>query len=237
VANSLRVESKQPLSTGHWEPTTDNSSVKHLLNKWTLAIVAVLKPLGIWGVMGFAAVDASFLGMPLDAIVAGYSYANPSRLFLYSLMAALGSAVGSIPIYLIGYKGGEVLVVKRMGQQRFNRIRTSFEKHGILAIVVPSMLPPPTPFKLFVLSAGVAEMRFSEFLGAIFSGRFLRFSLLSLIVVRYGPEILGLIGGVVHHHLRYLIAAVAAAALAGWWIWRMRKLRAGRSSSELARKS
>ena len=46
--------------------------MKHLLNKWTLAIVAVLKPLGIWGVMGFAAVDASFLGMPLDAIVAGY---------------------------------------------------------------------------------------------------------------------------------------------------------------------
>ena len=211
--------------------------MKHLLNKWSLLILATLKPLGIWGVLGFATVDAAFLGMPLDAIVAGYVWTNPHRLLLYSAMAAGGSALGSILWYVLGYKGGEVLLLKRIGEKRFNKIKASFEEHEFLAIMVPSMLPPPTPFKLFVLSAGVAEMRFSEFLGATFSGRFLRFSLLSLIVVRYGPEILGLIGGVVHHHLRYLIAAVAAAALAGWWIWRMRKLRAGRSSSELARKS
>lgn len=211
--------------------------MKHFLNKWTLAIVAVLKPLGVWGVMGFAAVDASFLGMPLDAIVAGYSYADPGRLFLYSLMAAIGSALGSIPIYLIGYKGGEVLVVKRIGQGRFDRIRATFEKHGILAIAVPSMLPPPTPFKLFVLSAGVAEMSFSKFFGAIFAGRFLRFSLVSVIVIRYGPQILGLLSGVVHNHLRYLIAAIAVASLVGWWTWRARKLRAALRSSQLARKT
>ena len=203
--------------------------MKHLLNKWSLLILSVLKPLGIWGVVGFAAVDASFLGMPLDAIVAGYSYAQPKRLFLYALMAAIGSAIGSIPIYLIGYKGGEMLVVKRMGEKRFNRIRASFEKHGLLAIMVPSMLPPPTPFKLFVLSAGVAEMSFSKFLGAILAGRFLRFALVSIIVIRYGPEILGFVGGVVHNHLRYLIAVIAVASLAGWWIWRMRKIKSRRN--------
>ena len=203
--------------------------MKHLLNKWSLLILSVLKPLGIWGVVGFAAVDASFLGMPLDAIVAGYSYAQPKRLFLYALMAAIGSAIGSIPIYWIGYKGGEVLVVKRMGEKRFNRIRASFEKHGLLAIMVPSMLPPPTPFKLFVLSAGVAEMSFSKFLGAILAGRFLRFALVSIIVIRYGPEILGFVGGVVHNHLRYLIAVIAVASLAGWWIWRMRKIKSRRN--------
>lgn len=211
--------------------------MKHLLNKWTLAIVALLKPLGIWGVVGFAAVDASFLGMPLDAIVAGYSYADPHRLLLYSLMAAIGSAVGSIPIYLIGYKGGEVLVVKRVGQWRFDKIRMSFERHGILAIAVPSMLPPPTPFKLFVLSAGVAEMSFYKFLGAIFAGRFMRFSLVSLIVIRYGPQILGFAGGMVHNHLRYLIAAVAAAALVGWWVWRARRLRVAREKRQLVPKT
>ncbi len=199
--------------------------MKHLLNKWSLLILSVLKPLGIWGVLGFAAVDAAFLGMPLDAIVAGYSYADPKRFLLYSAMGATGSALGSIVIYLIGYKGGEMLLVKRIGQQRFDKITASFERHGFLAIMLPSMLPPPTPFKLFVLSAGVAEMSFTRFLGAIFFGRLLRFSIVSLIVIRYGPQILGFVGGMVHNHLRLLIAIVAAGILIGWWTVRLRKRR------------
>ena len=60
--------------------------------------------------------------------------------------------------------------------------------------MLPSMLPPPTPFKLFVLSAGVAEMRFTHFLGAIFAGRFLRFCILSILVIRFGPKIVGFFG-------------------------------------------
>ena len=208
--------------------------MKHVLHKWTLLILAVLKPLGMWGVLGFAAVDAAFLGMPLDAIVAGYVWANPHRLLLYSAMAATGSALGSIVIYVIGYKGGEVLLVKRIGEKRFNKIRAAFDRHEFLALMLPSMLPPPTPFKLFVLSAGVAEMRFSHFLGAIFFGRLLRFVVLSFLVIRYGPEIVGFFGGMVHHHGRIAIAVIAAAALIGWWIWRVRKLRSARNNKQLA---
>ena len=78
---------------------------------------------GRLGVAGFAAVDAAFLGMPLDAIVAGYSYANPRKLLLYAVMAAAGSALGSILIYWIGYKGGEVLLVKRIGKSASTRSR------------------------------------------------------------------------------------------------------------------
>lgn len=208
--------------------------MKHLLNKWTLLILAVLKPLGVWGVMGFAVVDSAFLGMPLDAIVAGYVWADPHRLLLYAAMAAAGSALGSIVIYVIGYKGGEVLLVKRIGHARFDKIRASFEQHEFLALMLPSMLPPPTPFKLFVLSAGVAEMRFGHFLAAIFSGRLLRFVILSFLVIRFGPEIAGFIGGMVHQHWRYVIAAVAAAALIGWWIWRLRKRRSSRKATQLA---
>jgi membrane protein YqaA with SNARE-associated domain len=199
--------------------------LKHLLNKWSLLILGLLKPLGIWGVAGFAAVDAAFLGMPLDAIVAGYAYADPKRFLLYAVMAGAGSAVGSIVIYWIGYKGGEVLLVKRIGQQRFDKITASFERHEFFAIMLPSMLPPPTPFKLFVLSAGVAEMRFSHFLMAIFFGRVIRFSIVSLIVIRYGPAILGLIGSAFHHHLRTVIAVVAVSILVGWWVWRLQKKR------------
>ena len=197
--------------------------MKHLLAKWTLLILSILSPLGIWGVLGFAVVDAALLGMPLDAIVGGYVYSNPHRFLLYSAMAAVGSALGSVLIYWIGYKGGEVLLVKRIGEARFAKIRAAFDRHEFLALMLPAMLPPPTPFKLFVLSAGVAEMRFSRFLTAIFAGRFLRFVLLSLLVIRFGPEIVGFFGHMVHDHARLAIAIVAAAALIGWWVWRLRK--------------
>ena len=196
-------------------------------------ILAVLKPLGIWGVLGFAVVDAAFLGMPLDAIVAGYVWASPHRLLLYSAMAAAGSALGSIVWYVIGYKGGEVLLVKRMGEKRFNKIKAAFDRHEFFAIMLPSMLPPPTPFKLFVLSAGVAEMKFGHFLSAIFFGRLLRFMLLSFLVIRYGPEIVGFFGGMVHNHWRIVIAVIATGCLVGWWIWRTRKLKSARKGRRL----
>ena len=208
--------------------------MKHLLAKWTHWILAVLTPLGIWGVGAFAFVDAAFLGMPLDAIVGGYVYAAPRRFLLLSAMDAAGSALGSIVIYWIGYKGGEVLLVKRIGEERFNKIRASFERHEFLAIMLPSMLPPPTPFKLFVLSAGVAEMRFTHFLAAIFFGRFLRFCILSILVIRFGPEIVGFVGNMVHNHARLAIAILAAAALLGWWIWRLRKQKAARTTVQPA---
>lgn len=194
--------------------------------------MALLKPLGIWGVMGFAAVDAALFGMPLDAIVAGYALANPRLFLVYAFMAAVGSALGSIVFYLIGYKGGEVLLVKRVGRARFDKIKASFERHEFWAIMLPSMLPPPTPFKLFVLSAGVAEMSFSRFLAAIFFGRFVRFSLELLIVIRYGPRILDFVGEAFHHHLRVTIAVIAAGALIGWWIVRLRKKRMQRAGDE-----
>jgi membrane protein YqaA with SNARE-associated domain len=208
--------------------------LKHLLAKWSALILALLKPLGVWGVMGFAAVDSAFIGMPLDAIVAGYAYSRPSFFLLYALLGAIGSAVGSLPLYFIGYKGGEVLVVKRMGAARFEKIRASFERHEFWAVMLPSMLPPPTPFKLFVISAGVAEMNVWHFMAATFAGRFIRFALVSLVVIRYGPQIWTFIGSALHQHLRYSIAVLAAAILIGWWILRLRKRRRARNAEEAA---
>ncbi len=194
--------------------------------------MAVLGPLGVWGVMGFAAIDAAILGMPIDAIVCGYAYAHPNHLLLYALGAAAGSAVGSIVVYGIGYKGGEVMLRKRMGDARFNRITASFEKREFPVLTVVSMLPPPTPFKLFVLSAGMVEMRLTRFLLAIFVGRFVRFTIESVLVIHYGPHVIAILAEAFHHHLSYVIAAIVTGAVIGWWIWRIRKVR-GRTASKI----
>src|SRR5438874_9077491 len=105
-----------------------------------------------------------------------FSVAGFSKVFLmYPAMAAVGSAIGSLIIYEIGRKGGEVLLQKRISVARFERIRDRFEKQEFFALMIPSMLPPPTPFKLFILSAGVFHMTVRDFLLAIITGRFVRF--------------------------------------------------------------
>lgn len=162
-----------------------------------------------------AGLDGSLLGMPVDAVVAAYVYQKPSFFLVYVIMAAAGSTVGSIVIYLIGYKGGEELLRKRIPAERFAKIHAAFEKHPFWALMFPAMLPPPTPFKLFVLAASVSEMQFSHFLLAIFAGRFLRFLLLSILTIKFGPEIVHFTGSVFRTHWQ-VVLGVAAVGLVIW---------------------
>jgi uncharacterized membrane protein YdjX (TVP38/TMEM64 family) len=89
----------------------------------------------------------------------------------------------------------------------------------------PAMLPPPTPFKLFVLAASVFEMRFGHFLLAIFAGRFVRFLILSLLTLKFGPQFVELSGTILSHHFKWVLAAVGVALLI-WLIVRLRKRKA-----------
>ena len=197
------------------------SFLKHILSRYTVFVWALLKPLGVWGAFGIAAMDAAFLGLPLDPVVAGYVYNDRSRFLLYAVMASAGSALGSLIIYGIGYEGGELLLRKRISHQRFEKIRGSFEKREFWALMVPSMLPPPAPFKLFVLSAGVFEMHFTQFLLAIFCGRMVRFLVLSLLTLVFGPHVVTFAGVLLHKHLALTLGSAAAVILFAYVIYRL----------------
>ncbi len=200
-------------------------TIGHILAKYTAWILHLLTPLGIWGVFAIAFADSALLGMPVDAIVAFYVYQDHRRLLFYVLMASLGSALGSIPLYIIGYLGGEKVLRKRISEERFQRIHRSFEQHEFWALMFPAMLPPPMPFKIFVLAASVFEMRFRDFMVAIFAGRFVRFVVLSLLTLWFGPQIVGLMGTVVRQHFSWVLGALAGALLV--WLL-MRRSRAGK---------
>ncbi len=179
-----------------------------------------MKVLGIWGPFVIAFADSALLGMPVDFIVATYVWQDRRRMLLYVAMASLGSALGSIPLYIVGYLGGEKVLRKRISEERFLKIHASFERHEFWALMFPGMLPPPTPFKIFVLGAAVFEMRFRDFLVAIFAGRFLRFLMLSVLVLYFGPQIVGLFGGLVKRHW---ISALAVIVV-GICLWLIRRL-------------
>jgi len=161
---------------------------KKLLLKYA-AFIAFLKSLGAWGVLIISFLDACAFGVPMDPLIAGYVYANPHKSWLYCLAGSVGSAIGSLIPYALGRVGGELFLLKRINKARLKRIRDRFEKREFLALMIPAMLPPPTPFKLLVFSAGVFEMKLVPFLLAITSGRLVRFAVVSTITILFGPQI------------------------------------------------
>lgn len=197
-------------------------TLKHILSRYTAFLWALLNPLGIWGVFVIAALDGALMGLPMDVVIAGYVYKNPSLFLFYVVLAAAGSALGSCVPYWIGYAGGEAILRKRISAERFARIHASFEHHPFWALMFPAMLPPPTPFKLFVLAAAVFEMKFTHFLLAIFAGRFVRFLLLALLTLKFGPQFVEWTGKLFSQHFYWVLVA-AALGVAAWLVWRRRK--------------
>lgn len=172
-----------------------------LSNRYRGLLLAFLKPLGFWGVGLVAVLDSSSIPVPMDLIVAGYAWSNPHRFYLYVLMASVGSAIGGLVPYYIGRAGGEIFLLKRIDRSKYERLRDRFEKQEFLALVIPSMMPPPTPWKMFVFAAGVFEMRVANFMLAVFVGRVIRFSVVSLLTIRYGPQIVHEVADLMQTHI------------------------------------
>src|SRR5437764_2120613 len=194
-------------------------TIKHILTRYTGFLWAILQPLGAWGVFAVAALDGAALGLPMDVVVGGYVAQNHSRLLLYVFMASAGSALGSLVIYAIGYKGGEELLRKRVSAARFEKLHAAFDRHPFWSLMFPAMLPPPTPFKLFALAAAVTEMSIGHFLLAIFFGRTVRFLILGILVVRFGPGIVHTFRIFFSHHFHWLVIA-AVLGVGVWLLWR-----------------
>jgi len=180
--------------------------VKHnplaLLNKFSLALFAVLKPLGIWGLGGLALLDSGLIPIPgsMDGVIVGYVHESPHKFFLYALMAAAASTLGSLVPFYIGRAGGELFLLKRINRERYERMRDRFERQEFIAILIPSMGPPPTPLKLFQFAAGVFEMKVMPFAIATFTGKFLQYLTFSLLTVWLGPTIFPRISHALHRH-------------------------------------
>lgn len=194
--------------------------------------------MGPWGVLAVAAIDSAAFLVPLDPTVATFIFKTLKSLeaagvernsitwifslyILYPVMASVGSAIGSLVLYEVGRKGGEILLRKRVSKARFESIRDRFEKQEFIALMIPSMLPPPWPFKLFVISAGVFHMKVRDFVVAIFIGRMIRFLILATLTVRFGPQIVDMTRKVLRDHTGLAVGAIVVALLLAYLIFRL----------------
>ena len=190
-------------------------TLKAIYNRYSNAIFHALQPLGMFGVFALAFIDSAAIGMPLDPVVAWYVYNDKLHFWAYVLLAAAGSAAGSVIIYFIGKKGGEALLRSRMSHDRVERMRVRFEDREFVTLMVASVLPPPTPFKLFLISAAVFQMRLERFMLSIFIGRAIRFTILALLTIKFGPQVVNVISGLIRDHLlmTLLVVGIVAAVI------------------------
>ncbi|HEY3704023.1 MAG TPA: VTT domain-containing protein [Terracidiphilus sp.] len=193
----------------------------HLMAKWNLVLLPAILKFGVLGAGAVALMDSSTIPVPMDLLIAGWVWKDQGRFWLYCVMAALGSAIGGLLPYMLGRAGGELFLLKRVNRKKFDALRVRFEKQEFLAVAIPSALPPPTPWKLFVFAAGVFEIPIWVFMVSVFCGRLVRWLILSLLVLKLGP---GAVTIVERHALGAFIVVVGLAALGfGWWWMAKRK--------------
>jgi membrane protein YqaA with SNARE-associated domain len=143
---------------------------------------------------------------------------------IYVVSAGIGSAIGSLVPYWIGRKGGEPLLLKKIEHKRLEELRDRYESWEFLFVMIPSMLPPPTPMKLIVLAAGAFEMRVGVFMLAMFVGRVLRFSIVAYLVVHFGERVIEQLNNGVRQNIPWILAFVAALAVAGYLMMRRKRV-------------
>jgi membrane protein YqaA with SNARE-associated domain len=154
------------------------------------AIQAWASQLGGVGLFIIAALDSSFLSFPQvnDLLIIYLSTKYPERMPFYAGMTTAGSLLGCFLLYAVARKGGDVFLRKRFSAARVDRGMALYQRFGLLAVVVPSLLPPPTPFKIFVLMAGAAAVAPWRFAIAIIIGRGIRYFGQGYLAVRYGEQ-------------------------------------------------
>ena len=161
------------------------------LSGWKQKIVAFAGGLGAPGLFLISFLDSSVLTFPIinDWLLIQLSMERPARMPLYALMASLGSVLGCVVLYFIARKGGEALFHRKAGKHA-HAIRHWVEQNGFVGMLVAALLPPPTPFKFFVLAAGVFEVPLFSFTSAITIARLFRYFGVGYLAIRYGAEAL-----------------------------------------------
>jgi membrane protein YqaA with SNARE-associated domain len=187
-------------------------------------IYGVALSLGGPGVFAIAFLDSSFVSLPQinDILVVLMVTQYKSWMVYYAAMATLGSVAGCYTIYYLAHKGGDAFLSRRLKRGNLQQTLDLYQRHGLLALMIPALLPPPAPFKLFVLAAGVANVRPMQFVMAIAVARGVRYLALGVLAIYYGDAALELMR-TRGQWVALGLVGVLVLAVAAWWLWQRRQ--------------
>lgn len=166
--------------------------MKWLIYKITESLSAISQYLiayGPFGLFGIALLDSALIPLPggPDAVMMLLSASRPSWWPLYALAATLGSVAGCIILYYLSAHTGR-RALNRFSERKQQRVKDLIDRYDVLSVLVASVLPPPFPFKLFVVSAGVFSLNILRFAIAIGIGRAFRYLLEGYLAANYGDR-------------------------------------------------
>ncbi len=165
----------------------------HFLKSLSVHLGHVVARYGGWGLLAVNFLDSSFLAFPVvnDLLLIHLAGQHPKGALVYALQATAGSVLGAYSLYGIALAGGQFLWHKsspahERDREKLSRAHQWLERNEWITLLVASLLPPPTPFKVFPIAAGVFRVNAARFGAALIVGRGLRFGAESLIGMRYG---------------------------------------------------
>ncbi|HEX6189485.1 MAG TPA: VTT domain-containing protein [Pyrinomonadaceae bacterium] len=166
--------------------------MKALIHKITGALGQISQYLisfGPFGLFAIAFLDSVMVPMPggVDAVLLLLAAARPSWLLIYVAAATIGSTIGCVALYRLSQRAGKKALSKFSASKQ-KRVKDLIDRYDVMSVLVASLLPPPFPFKLFVVSAGVFRLNLMRFTLAVAGGRTFRYLLLGYLAARYGDE-------------------------------------------------
>lgn len=186
-------------------------------------VMGIAEAMGGPGLFLLSFLDSSFLSFPeiVDVLMIGLVARYPERMLWYAALPTLGSILGSYVLYHLARRGGEAFLRRRMPKRHVDRAFAVFRKYGLLAVAVPAIMPPPVPFKVFVLAAGAARVGRLDFLLALAVGRGVRYFGEALLAAWYGQAAIAFL----HEHgtAAFLWLGVILLAVGLLWIWWTRR--------------
>jgi membrane protein YqaA with SNARE-associated domain len=194
------------------------------LKAFTVRLSAALVTLGGPGLALLACLDSSFLPLPevVDGSMMWLVVQHPDRWVYYAAMATAGSLGGCYVLYALARKGGHAFISKHLHESHIERGMVTFRKYGVLTVVVPSILPPPMPFKPFILFAGVADVSPGLFVAAIVTGRGFRYGVEALLAYWYGASAMAYVEANMRTVSLWFAGVVAVAGILTV-LWRRRR--------------
>ena len=182
---------------------------------FAFSIQSAAASLGGVGLFIVTFLDSSFLSLPeaSDLLLIWMIVQHRPRMLYYSTMATLGSIAGCFVLYVLTRKAGDAFVRRRFKAERIDRAFRLFQRYGLLVLLIPALLPPPSPFKIFVLLAGVVGVSAVNFGLAIAIGRGVRYFGEGLLALWYGEQAMVFLRA----HGGKMFLAVVGVILAIWF--------------------
>lgn len=187
------------------------------------ALAAWAERLGGAGLALIALLDSSFLSFPQlnDVLMVVLSTRQPDRMAWYALTSTLGSVTGCLLLHLVSARGGAAVLQRGFSDATLIRVRDLTMRYGMVGVIVPAMLPPPTPFKLCIVMAGLSGMTASRLALSVGIGRGLRFFITGWLAVRYGERA----WDVLQQHATAIGVAVLLSVPVGMALWHLMRRR------------